>query len=53
MRLGWLSPEVYLRRPPSENQQYRLDRMLHAAANRGVKINIVVFEEVKEIMICE
>ncbi|KAL4928118.1 phospholipase D/nuclease [Aspergillus undulatus] len=42
----WLSPEVYLRRPPSENEQYRLDRMLLAAAQRGVMINIVVFKEV-------
>ncbi|KAL4937712.1 hypothetical protein BDV06DRAFT_232383 [Aspergillus oleicola] len=46
----WLSPEVYLRRPPSENEQYRLDRMLLAAAQRGVKINIVVFKEVPVAM---
>jgi phospholipase D1/2 len=38
----WLSPELYLRRPPAKNQQYRLDRMLHAAAERGVKVNIIV-----------
>ncbi|KAL4986500.1 hypothetical protein BDW68DRAFT_178718 [Aspergillus falconensis] len=42
----WVSPEVYLRRPPSENEEYRLDRMLQAAAFRGVKINVVVFKEV-------
>ena len=42
----WLSPELYLRRPPAQNEQYRLDRMLFAAAARGVKINIIVYKEV-------
>ncbi|KAJ5107867.1 phospholipase D/nuclease [Penicillium angulare] len=46
----WVSPEVYLRRPPSENEQYRLDRMLLAAAERGVKVNIIVFKEVPQVM---
>lgn len=43
---GWLSPELYLRRPPSYNEQYRLDRMLQAAAARGVEIRIIVYKEV-------
>lgn len=43
----WLSPEVYLRRPPALNEQYRLDVMLKAAAERGVRINIVVYKEVE------
>ena len=34
----WLSPELYLRRPPAQNEQYRVDRMLQAAAERGVKV---------------
>ncbi|PVH79759.1 phospholipase D/nuclease, partial [Cadophora sp. DSE1049] len=38
----WLSPEVYLRRPPARNMQYRLDRMLQAAAMRGVRVNIII-----------
>ncbi|KAK6376229.1 hypothetical protein LTS17_007480 [Exophiala oligosperma] len=46
----WVSPEVYLRRPPSENEQYRLDRMLLAAAERGVKVNVIVFKEVPQFM---
>ncbi|KAL4972864.1 hypothetical protein BDW66DRAFT_154355 [Aspergillus desertorum] len=46
----WVSPEVYLRRPPSENEEYRLDRMLQAAAFRGVKVNVVVFKEVAVAM---
>jgi hypothetical protein len=43
---GWLSPELYLRRPPAKNEQYRVDRMLKAAAERGVKVNIIVYKEV-------
>jgi phospholipase D1/2 len=42
--LGWLSPELYLRRPPAKNESYRLDRMLEAAAKRGVKVNIIVYK---------
>ncbi|KFA67692.1 hypothetical protein S40285_00963 [Stachybotrys chlorohalonatus IBT 40285] len=43
----WLSPEVYLRRPPSKNERYRLDNMLRAAAERGVKVYIIVYKEVE------
>ncbi|KAL5119618.1 hypothetical protein ACEQ8H_002464 [Pleosporales sp. CAS-2024a] len=46
----WLSPELYLRRPPAKNQQYRLDRMLQAAAERGVKVNIIVYKEVTQAL---
>ncbi|KAK9712877.1 hypothetical protein K7432_006853 [Basidiobolus ranarum] len=42
----WLSPEVYLRRPPSENQEFRLDRLLKKKAEEGVIINIMVYKEV-------
>lgn len=49
----WLSPELYLRRPPSGNEQYRLDRMLQAAAQRGVKVNIIVYKEVENILTCK
>lgn len=48
--IGWLSPELYLRRPPSRNEQYRIDRMLQAAARRGVKINIIVYKEVTQAL---
>ena len=47
---GWLSPELYLRRPPSRNEQYRVDRMLQAAAQRGVKVNIIVYKEVTQAL---
>lgn len=42
----WLSPELYLRRPPAQNEQYRIDNMLLAAAQRGVRVSIVVYKEV-------
>ena len=46
----WLSPELYLRRPPSKNESYRLDRMLKAAAERGVKVNVMVYKEVEKVL---
>ena len=46
----WLSPELYLRRPPAKYQQYRVDRMLEAAAMRGVKVNIIVYKEVTQAL---
>jgi phospholipase D1/2 len=49
----WLSPELYLRRPPSANEKYRLDRLLFAAADRGVKVNIIVYKEVASVLTCE
>src|SRR3954447_17684064 len=32
------------------NEQYRLDRMLLAAAQRGVKVNIIVYKEVTQAL---
>ncbi|KAG0158289.1 hypothetical protein PDIDSM_5802 [Penicillium digitatum] len=46
----WLSPELYLRRPPAKNEQYRLDRMLQAAAQRGVRVNVIVYKEVPQAL---
>ena len=46
----WLSPEVYLRRPPSQNEQWRLDRTLQRAAQRGVKVHIIVYKEVTQAL---
>ncbi|KAI9047182.1 hypothetical protein LZ554_008636 [Drepanopeziza brunnea f. sp. 'monogermtubi'] len=46
----WLSPELYLRRPPTENENYRVDRLLIAAAERGVKVNVIVYKEVSAIL---
>ncbi|KAI1308093.1 phospholipase [Xylaria venustula] len=46
----WLSPELYLRRPPSQNERYRLDNMLRDAAERGVDVNIIVYKEVPQAL---
>ncbi|KAF9312591.1 hypothetical protein BG003_006127 [Podila horticola] len=42
----WLSPELYLRRPPEKNEEFRLDRLLKKKAMDGVMIYIVVYKEV-------
>ncbi|KAF0480564.1 phospholipase D/nuclease [Gigaspora margarita] len=42
----WLSPELYLRRPPSKNEEFRLDRLLKKKAEEGVMIYIIVYKEV-------
>lgn len=42
----WLSPEVYLRRPPEGNQKWRLDRVLKRKAQQGVKIFVVIYRNV-------
>lgn len=50
-RLTTRSPELYLRRPPARNnERYRLDNMLKAAAERGVKINVIVYKEVPQAL---
>ncbi|KAG8526610.1 uncharacterized protein KY384_008811 [Bacidia gigantensis] len=48
----WLSPELFLRRPPYYNQQWRLDQVLKRAAERGVKIYVVVYKEVEQAISC-
>lgn len=40
----WLSPELYLRRPGSP--KYRLDNILKRKAEEGVKIFVIVYNEV-------
>ncbi|CAG8498943.1 7241_t:CDS:10, partial [Ambispora leptoticha] len=42
----WLSPELYLRRPAAQNEDFRLDRLLKKKAEEGVMIYIVVYKEV-------
>ncbi|KAG2181757.1 hypothetical protein INT44_008572 [Umbelopsis vinacea] len=43
----WLSPELYLRRPPTKYPEYRLDKLLKKKADEGVKIYVVVYKEVE------
>lgn len=42
----WLTPELYLRRPPAYFPEWRLDRLLKKKAEQGVKIHVVVYKEV-------
>lgn len=42
----WLSPELYLRRPPEGNQEWRIDRLLKRKAEEGVKIFVIVYRNV-------
>jgi phospholipase D1/2 len=47
----WLSPELFLRRPPAENTEWRLDRILQRKAEQGVKIYVSVYKEVSCICV--
>jgi phospholipase D1/2 len=48
----WLSPELFLRRPPYHNQEHRLDYLLKRKAEEGVKIYVVVYKEVEAALTC-
>ncbi|KAL0944696.1 phospholipase [Colletotrichum truncatum] len=48
----WLSPELFLRRPPHFNQQWRLDQVLKRRAEAGVKIYVQVYREVEAALTC-
>lgn len=43
----WLTPELYMRRPPCISQRWRLDRLLQQKASEGVKIFIIVYRNVE------
>ncbi|TDL24340.1 phospholipase D/nuclease [Rickenella mellea] len=46
----WLTPELYLRRPPAFHPEWRLDRVLKRKAEEGVKIYVIVYKEVTQTM---
>ncbi|KAK7228761.1 hypothetical protein V2G26_000931 [Clonostachys chloroleuca] len=48
----WLSPELFLRRPPFYNRDYRLDQLLKRKAEEGVKIFVIVYKEVEAALTC-
>lgn len=48
----WLSPELFLRRPPYHKQEYRLDQILKRKAEAGVKIYVIVYKEVEAALTC-
>ncbi|PWY96273.1 phospholipase PldA [Aspergillus sclerotioniger CBS 115572] len=48
----WLSPELFLRRPPFMAQEWRLDQILKRRAEAGVKIYVIVYKEVNQALTC-
>ncbi|KAF8317462.1 phospholipase D/nuclease [Clavulina sp. PMI_390] len=46
----WLTPELYLRRPPAYFPEWRLDRLLKRKAEEGVMVYVIVYKEVTETM---
>jgi phospholipase D1/2 len=42
----WLSPELYMRRPPAISQKWRLDRLLKRKAEEGVKVFVIVYRNI-------
>ncbi|THC92953.1 hypothetical protein EYZ11_007571 [Aspergillus tanneri] len=48
----WLSPELFLRRPPFLAQEWRLDQVLKRRAEAGVKIYVIVYKEVNQALTC-
>ncbi|KAI9672565.1 MAG: hypothetical protein M1817_003331 [Caeruleum heppii] len=48
----WLSPELFLRRLPYYNQEWRLDQILKRRAEAGVQIYIIVYKEVAQALTC-
>ncbi|QPG73417.1 hypothetical protein FOA43_000727 [Brettanomyces nanus] len=49
----WLTPELYMRRPPDGNQEWRIDRILKRKAEQGVKIFVIVYRNVINTVITD
>ncbi|XP_018370559.1 PREDICTED: phospholipase D2 isoform X2 [Trachymyrmex cornetzi] len=43
----WLSPEIHMKRPMSNGDYWRLDKILQRKANQGVKIFILIYKEIE------
>ncbi|KAK3096680.1 hypothetical protein FSP39_002327 [Pinctada imbricata] len=43
----WLSPEIYMKRPITEGNKWRLDQILERKAKQGVKIFILLYKEME------
>ncbi|QKX59832.1 uncharacterized protein TRUGW13939_06974 [Talaromyces rugulosus] len=48
----WISPELFMRRPPFYNQEWRLDQILKRRAEAGVQIYVIVYKEVEQALTC-
>ncbi len=43
----WLSPELYLKRPVTEGEKWRLDIVLKRKAEQGVRVFILIYKELE------
>jgi len=43
----WLSPELYLRRPPAYFPEWRIDKVLLRKAQQGVRVYVLVYKEAR------
>lgn len=43
----WLSPEIFMKRPPVDGLYWRLDKILQRKAAAGVKVFILLYKEVE------
>ncbi|KAK7030848.1 hypothetical protein VNI00_013956 [Paramarasmius palmivorus] len=46
----WLTPQLYLRRPPAKHPEWRIDKILKRKADQGVKVYVIVYKEVTQTM---
>uniref|UniRef100_A0A0W0EW24 Phospholipase n=1 Tax=Moniliophthora roreri TaxID=221103 RepID=A0A0W0EW24_MONRR len=46
----WLTPQLYLRRPPAKHPEWRIDKILKRKAEQGVKVYVIVYKEVTQTM---
>ncbi|VIO94868.1 Phospholipase d protein 1, putative [Brugia malayi] len=43
----WLSPEIFMKRPPVEGNRWRLDEILKRKAEQGVRIFVLLYKEME------
>ncbi|XP_012275763.1 phospholipase D2 isoform X2 [Orussus abietinus] len=43
----WLSPEIYMKRPVTDSDYWRLDKILQRKAMAGVKVFVMIYKEVE------
>ncbi|XP_036138454.1 phospholipase D2 isoform X3 [Monomorium pharaonis] len=43
----WLSPEIHMKRPMTDGDYWRLDKILQRKAKQGVKIFVLIYKEIE------
>lgn len=43
----WFTPQLYLLRPPTQNEHSRLDRVIKTISEKGVRVHIIVYREIE------